>query len=225
MRSNTKLPVGVRRRPLTGCGGLFGAVALVAASVIGAHAQTPPEPQQPQPATPQEPSPPAPQPQEPAGASPLAFTGEGGLMFNVIKQGHTADFEAVMERLGEALRQSEEPVRQRQAAGWKVFRSMEPGPEGNVLYIYVVDPAVPETEYDVMKILSEALPHEEVLKLYEQYREAFASLNRVNLQLVQDFSRGAQPAAATQPGTTDGTRTPQPQPYPQPQPPPAPPPQ
>ena len=78
-----------------------------------------------------------------------------------------------MGKLNEALQKSEEPERKQQAASWKVFKSPEPGPNGNVLYIFVIDPAVKGADYTVSKILAEAFPTE-VQDLYKKFSDAYA---------------------------------------------------
>ena len=112
------------------------------------------------------------------------FASDAGMVLNFIKPGKTSDFEAVMAKLREALRKSEKPERKQQAASWKVFRAVEPGGDGTVLYVFTIDPAVKGADYTVSTILAEAFPND-VQALYKQYAEAYASgQNFVNLTLV-----------------------------------------
>ena len=69
------------------------------------------------------------------------FASDAGMVLNFIKPDKTADFEAVMAKLKEALQKSDKPERKQQAASWKVFKSPEPAAGGNVLYVFVIDPA------------------------------------------------------------------------------------
>jgi hypothetical protein len=155
--------------------------ALLLATSALAAAQTPPAEGQPPPAQP------APAPQAQAAPPGRMFTSDAGMIFNIIKPDKTADFEMVMGKLKEALQKSEDPVRKQQAAAWKVFKSLEPGPNGNVLYIFWSDPAVKGADYTVSKILAEAFPTE-VQELYKQYSDSYAGgQNIVNLQLIQTF--------------------------------------
>src|SRR6185295_8044915 len=60
------------------------------------------------------------QPAAPAGQAAAApttrtFAGDGGMVLNFIKPDKTADFEAVMAKLKEALNKSEKPGRKEQA--------------------------------------------------------------------------------------------------------------
>jgi hypothetical protein len=112
------------------------------------------------------------------------FASDAGIILNFIKPDKTADFEAVMARLKEALAKSSKPERRQQSTSWKIFRAMEPGANGSVLYVFTIDPAVKGADYTVSTILAEAFPND-VQALYKQYAEAYASgQNVVNLKLV-----------------------------------------
>jgi hypothetical protein len=130
-------------------------------------------------------------PAQQAQAAPTArvFASDAGMVLNFIKPDKTADFEAVMAKLKEALQKSPKPERKQQAATWKVFKSPDPAAGGNVLYVFVIDPAVKGADYTVSTILSEAFP-QEVQTLYKQYADAYASgQNFVNLTLVADMGK------------------------------------
>jgi hypothetical protein len=130
-------------------------------------------------------------PAQQAAAAPTTrvFANDAGLVLNFIKPDKTADFEAVMGKLKEALQKSSKPERKQQAATWKVFKSPEPAAGGNVLYVFVIDPAVKGADYTVSTILAEAFP-QDVQTLYKQYAESYASgQNFVNLALVQDLGK------------------------------------
>lgn len=136
-------------------------------------------------------TPPAPGKQAPAVAvagDARVFAAEAGLIFNPVKPGATADFETVLRRLRDALESSPNPVRREQAKSWKVFKAQEPF-QGQVLYIFVIDPAVKGADYSVTKILAEAFPTE-VQSLYEKFSGAFAGKQTlVNLSLVQAYGQ------------------------------------
>src|SRR5215208_1438584 len=124
-----------------------------------------------------------------AAPAKRTFANDGGMVLNFIKPDKTADFEAVIAKLKEALQKSEKPERKQQAASWKVFKSPDPAAGGNVLYVFTIDPAVKDADYTVSTILAEAFP-QEVNALYKQYAEAYASgQNFVNLSLVSDLGK------------------------------------
>jgi len=77
-----------------------------------------------------------------APTPPRLLTSDSGLVLNFIKPDKTADFEGVVAKLREALQKSPKPERRQQAASWKVFKAGEPAASGNVLYVFVMDPAV-----------------------------------------------------------------------------------
>jgi hypothetical protein len=116
------------------------------------------------------------------------FSSDAGLMFNIIKADKVADFEMVIGKLKEALQKSENPVRKAQAASWKVFKQVEPGPNGNVLYVFVIQPAVKDADYTASKMLVEGFP-QDYMELFKVYSGSFVSLSMSNLTLVADMSK------------------------------------
>ena len=113
--------------------------------------------------------------------------GDAGVFFFPVKPEKVEDFEKIMAKLKEALTTSEDPVRKQQAAGWKVFKAVEPGPNNAVLYVFLIDPAVKGTDYAFWKTMYEAFPAE-VQELYRLYTAASASgQSMLTLRLLQDF--------------------------------------
>ena len=169
--------------------------------------------QAPDPAPGQQPAAP-PAPAQPAPSAPpapgLTFDGDAGLILMQIKPDKTADFESVMAKLHEAFAKTDKPERKQQATGWKIFKSTDPGPGGNILYVAVLDPTLKGADYTVAKIVYEVFPTE-VQALFPVYRDSFAAgLNRVNMTLVQDFggpasAAPAAPAPATPPPAAPAT--------------------
>ena len=157
-------------------------------------AQPAPGASQPAPSQPAQPA----QPAQPG----LTFDGDAGLLFMQIKPDKTADFESVMAKLRDALTKTDKPERKQQATGWKIYKSTEPGPGGNVLYVAVINPVLKGADYTVAKILYEVFPTE-VQTIFPAYRDSFAAgLSRTNLSLVQDFGaagHGQTPAAPAPP--------------------------
>lgn len=127
-----------------------------------------------------------------AAAAPTkrVFTADGGMVLNFIKADKTADFETVIGKLKEALQKSDKPERKQQAASWKVFKSPDPAAGGNVLYVFMIDPAIKDADYTVSNILAESFTPDVVNELYKQYAGAYAQgQNFVNLSLVSDLSK------------------------------------
>lgn len=131
----------------------------------------------------------APAQQAQAAPATRVFASDAGMVLNFIKPDKTADFEAIMAKLKEALQKSAKPERKEQAATWQVFKSPDPAAGGNVLYVFLINPSVKTADYTVSTILAEAFPTE-VQALYTQYAEAYASgQNFVNLTLVSDLGK------------------------------------
>ena len=159
-------------------------------------------------ATPQTPTaPPAPAPppgQNVVSPPPMGrvFASEQGLIFNAIRPDKVMDFETVLAKLRAALTDSKDPVRNQQGWGWKIFKAAEPGPNGSVLYVFVMDPAVKGADYGVAKILSDAYPNE-VMELYRMYTGAFATAGQtlINLQPVPSLNAAPSSAAPASDGS------------------------
>jgi len=113
----------------------------------------------------------------PAQAAPApqarVFTGDVGLMFNVIKPDKTADLVLVVGKLKEALAKSDDPVHKQMAQGWRVLKNPEPIQGGNYLYVFLVDPVVKDADYTVSRVLAKAFPVE-VQELFKVYSACFA---------------------------------------------------
>jgi hypothetical protein len=133
----------------------------------------------------------APAAQAPAAApAPQArvFTGDIGIMYNVIKPDKTADFEMVIGKLKEALAKSDDPVHKQMAQGWRVIKNPEPMAQGgNYLYVFLIDPVVKDADYTVSRVLAKAFPAE-VQELFKTYSACFAGgVTLANFQLVASF--------------------------------------
>ena len=110
------------------------------------------------------------------------------MVLNFIKPDKTADFEAVVTKLKEALQKSEKPERKQQAAGWKVFKSADPA-GANTLYVFVIDPSVKGADYQVSNIIAEAFPAE-ANDLLKKYADCYAQgMNILNLSVLQEFGK------------------------------------
>ena len=131
-------------------------------------------------------------PAQQAAAAPAqrVFASDGGLVLNFVKPDKTADFEAVIAKLKEALQKSDKPERKQQAASWKVFKAAEPGPNMSAIYVSFMYPAVKGSDYSVGTVLSEGFP-QEVQAIFKSYSESFGNpaQNILNLTLTQDYGK------------------------------------
>jgi hypothetical protein len=172
----------------------FGFMAVVVAiAVPSAVAAQAPATQQPA----------ATQAKEPAttqgGHQKFTLMGESALWTVAIKADKTADFERIMVRVREALMNSNNEERHRQAAGWKLMKIDTTLPNGNVAYVHVISPVVPGADYSVMQVLYDAFPDERQA-LYETYRGAFAqNLSLAAGTIVLDMTKAAPAAVVPAP--------------------------
>jgi hypothetical protein len=132
-------------------------------------------------------------PPPPAVPTSRRFTSDAGIIFSVIKADKTADFEAIMARVKEALSKSADAKRKQMALGWRVFKGLEAGPGGNVVYVWIIDPPVKDVDYTVTEILKEAFPNE-LQDLWAKYVACFVSgQTMLNLELKTNMSPNAGP--------------------------------
>jgi hypothetical protein len=118
---------------------------------------------------------------------PRVFSGEVGMLFNVIKPEKAEDFEKVIANLKEALGASKDPVHRAMASGWRVYRSTEPVASGNILFVFLLDPVVKDADYSPSKILNDVFP-ERVRELFPIYSASFAGgVTLQNYKLVADM--------------------------------------
>ena len=155
------------------------ALALLPAA---AFAQNPPT-QQP-PATPPAAQTPA-APAQPAGPPKLAFKGSAGILLIQVKPDQTTAFEEMMAKLKTATASATDPALKAQSS-FKVYKSADPGPQGNVLYVLVADPAVPNTEYSFLEVINKTMTPEQqrdpaTRELYTKWNASLAGMNILNL--------------------------------------------
>ena len=152
------------------------ASAQVAAPPVGTVQQPPPGTPAPPPGTPA-PAAPAPGTAVPVVPAPVipvqplgtrTFTAPAGLIFSTVRPDRVVDFEMVMGYLQAAFEKSTDQRVREQAKGWRVFKVTEPGPNNSVMYVFVIDPAIPGAEYGLGRILADAYPDQiqEIWKLY-----------------------------------------------------------
>ncbi len=109
-----------------------------------------------------------------AAQEPQTFEAPVGLVVSYVRPAGTADFESVMLRLQQALAEGEDVERRAQAEGWTIYKARELGPNNQVVYVWLLNPAVGGGDYAVPQILAEAFPAE-AQQLYETYNESFGA--------------------------------------------------
>jgi hypothetical protein len=154
----------------------------------------------------------------PAVITSRIFTAPAGLLFISVRPERVKDYELFLSHVKAALEKSTDPKVQAQAKGWKFFRSPDPGPNGVVLYIFSIDPAVPDADYSLGQMLAAVYtdPAEllEIWKLYTSSVTGGGSLmNLLPLDLPPPTSTVPQGVPATTqprpiPPDADPTRQP-----------------
>lgn len=108
-------------------------------------------------------------------APPIAtrtFAAPAAMVINYVLSGSASGFEALTRRMVEALAASEDGQHQALAAGWTMYRVVDPGPNNNAVYVWLFDPVVQDANYAVPQLLNELFPAE-VQQLYESYMQSF----------------------------------------------------
>jgi hypothetical protein len=129
-------------------------------------------------------------PAQPAGPPKLGFSSPTGVLLVPIKPDQTAAFEEFAKKLKAGIAKSEDPTIKQQAAGIKIFKSAEPfGP--NALYVIVIDPVVPNAEYELFGMLQKTMTPDELrapetAEMWKKFQAAFASgPSRLSLTPIQ----------------------------------------
>jgi hypothetical protein len=175
------------------------ALALLLGTTAATYGQTAtPAPGQ-APAQPAPGAPVVPPPTVPPVPQIRTFAAPTGMIFNAVRPERVVDFETVIGYLQDALEKSTDPAVHEQAKGWRVLKATEPGPNGTVLYVFLIDPAIKGADYGLGKILSDAYPDriEQIWKLYQGALAGGGSL--LNLTPVQGPPPGTLPPSPAKP--------------------------
>jgi hypothetical protein len=149
------------------------ALALALAPAV-LFAQAPPAAQPP--AT----APPPAAAQPPAAAAPkLVLTSPAGALLVPIKPDQTAVFDEFAKKLLAGLAKSQDPTLKQQASGFKIYKSAEPIGT-NALYVVMIEPVVPNAEYDLFGMLLKTMTPEEqrapeTADMWKRFTAMFAS--------------------------------------------------
>jgi len=140
-------------------------------------------------------------PPAPSSTAARTFAAPVGLLFNTVRADKTMDFERLVSSVRKTLESSTDPALQAMAKGWHFYKATEPGPGNSVLYVFLMDPAVPGEDYGLGRVLSsgsrDTAALQEVWKLYTNSVTAGGSL--LNLSPIPEPP--AEPAAGEKPGT------------------------
>ena len=126
-------------------------------------------------------------PAEPAKTEPkVPFTTPAGMLLVSVKTDKIADFEEMVAKLKAGFAKTSDETLKKQGQGFKVYKASESN-GGNTLYVVVLEPAVPNSEYELFNMLQRTMTPEEqrdpaAAKMWERYIAAFAAgLNKLSL--------------------------------------------
>ena len=129
------------------------------------------------------------------------FTAPVGLLFNTVRPDKTADFEKLVAAVRAALEASTDPAIQGLAKGLRFYKASEPGPGNSVLYVFIVDPALPGEDYGLGRILSQGSTDTDAAALQETWKLYTSSVtgggSLLNLTPIPEAP--AEPAAGEKP--------------------------
>lgn len=116
----------------------------------------------------------------------VPFTSPAGALLVQVKPDQTAVFEEMVQKLRAGLAKTDNPTMRKQAEGLDVYKAAEPF-GGNTLYIVMIDPAVPNAEYELFGLLAKTMTEEELrapetADMWKRFTEAFAAgLSKLSL--------------------------------------------
>ena len=82
--------------------------------------------------------------------------------------------------------------RKKQAAGWRVYKSAQPDPQGNVVFLFWIDPTVPDADYTLTRVLLDIFTRDEATAIWATVKDAWQSIALFNFELIANL--GAAPA-------------------------------
>jgi hypothetical protein len=131
-----------------------------------------------------QPPPAAAQPAAPA-APKVGFTAPAGLLLVQVKPDQTAVFEEMMGKIQSGVAAATDPTVKAQAGSWHYYKATEPA-GSNVMYIVMINPAKPDTEYQFLEVLNRTLTDEQkrdpaTQEMYKKYAGAIATMNKLNV--------------------------------------------
>ncbi len=113
-----------------------------------------------------------PVPAPPAKMPERSFIAPAGLVLIPVLPTKVGDFEKFLGYVNEALAKSTDPTVRAQAKGWRMFKVPEPGPNGDALFAFLMEPAVPCVDYSLVSIMNAAFADgkqlEEIWALYKR---------------------------------------------------------
>src|SRR5262249_43543793 len=118
-----------------------------------------------------------------AGPADYLFPTGAGLVFYYVKPPRASDFEAILERVKEALNKGQAPMLKQQSLNWKIYKSAEAVTDAAV-FVFAFDPAITTANYDPLLALNQSLPAE-VQPLFDRIKDAVIKIERMGLTKIR----------------------------------------
>lgn len=96
------------------------------------------------------------------------------MVLHAVKPDSVADYEAAILALKDALTRAGDPETQKVASGWRIYKATEADAKSSVIYVHLLDPAVPGADYRPSLWLDRLLAGAPA-DMLAKYREAFAT--------------------------------------------------
>ena len=104
-----------------------------------------------------------------------------------VKPDRTADYEAMIRALHEALAGAD-PAARRIGEGWRIYKAADTDAKGNALYVHLVTTPLADADYRPSVVLA-GLVRDLPADLLVKYRDAFAgATTRLSLTLLSDLA-------------------------------------
>jgi hypothetical protein len=119
------------------------------------------------------------------------YTGDLVLAAYVVNADKVADYEKVVATLKDSLSKSERPEAKQQLAGWRIIKNSASQPDGNALYVHVINPVVKDADYSITNLVYEVVKDPVQQKMfYDLYRGALKqALFVIQGPITADFSK------------------------------------
>jgi hypothetical protein len=144
----------------------------------------------------------------PAVAPARAFSAPAGILLHQVIPARISDFERFIAYVRDALAKTTNATLREQAKGWQMWRAAEAGPNGDALFVFVMNPAVPCLDYALMPIIEDAYPDPaQLLEIYKLYQSSVRPMGTALLNLVPITEKAATPPL-TPPTTPAAPETP-----------------
>src|SRR5262249_20257550 len=129
--------------------------------------------------------------QTPAPPKPqYLFPGGAGVLLNFIKPDKASGWGALIDKIVSGVKGGGKPGGQQQGKTWEIFKATEKPAKDSVLYVWVLENTPKDTEYSMVKILTELFP-KEANQMYQDYSACYnpPAQQFFHLSLTKDYTK------------------------------------